>query len=486
LKELWFFMKLSKIFFLSLFLLFFQTTRATELKDLINQYNVLHDVIFCFDNFEKDIFNFIQNKKNKMLESSKWFNGSVPLTDWFDDFSSLQADGNSGVTNKFLPYTQKLIIEPDTRVVFFGDLHGDLDSFMECFEETKNLGLLDENYKIPEKVYFIFLGDYVARGEQGLEILSLLVKFHNQNPGRVFLLRGNHEVLRYSELEKRLEVSPYVKIDSYNYVLKENPCIDILLRRFWLTHCWFDFFPLAIYLGCKDSSGITNFIQCCHAGIEVGYNPKDFLNDDYVQFQMVTELNRETALRDENLAVQMERTNLFALKENPEHEQNKHLVENLNQEDIRRIGFNGLGFLWNDFLNGTYEDEKGEMREFRGIYFDSVRCALAFSNDVTEYYFKKNSSENKILHGCIRGHQHGPPMGYEIAENDGCLKLWGGLVYTLISSFWSASYKQIDLKSFMVLKTANDISEWKIDHYYSSAGEKQFHQKTFNYLDNKF
>ena len=466
-------MKLSKLLFLFFSFLFFQITNAVKLKDLMEQYKEQHDITFCFEDFERDIYKFININKNKMWESSKWLKEKTPSVNWFDNFKELEVVNlNTGVSNKFLPYTEKLIIEPEDKVVFFGDLHGDLDFFIELIGMAGDLGLLDEDYNISspqyKNTYFIFLGDYVARGEKSLEILYLLAKFYNQNPGKVFLLRGNHEVFGLADLTERSE-------------LKEQGAFYRLL----LTHCWFDFFPLAIYLGCKDFNGVTNFIQCCHAGIEVGYNPKEFLNDDNVQFEVIFNLNRKKALCDENIVELVTNNGIFSLKENPEFKLYKYLVENLKPKDIQKMGFNGLGFLWSDFLFDTYENENGEKKEYQGIYFDPVRGAFTFSRDVTEYFFRKYSSENNVLRGCIRGHQHGESMGFELAHNGGCLKLWGGLVYTLISSFWSVSGKRLDLKSFMVLETTPNIFDWKIDHYfaYKTNNEMQISINSFNYFD---
>lgn len=69
-----------------------------------------------------------------------------------------------------------------------GDIHGNFDSLMH-FEEV--LWPLSPTLS-PSKL--LFLGDYVDRGSNGLEVVAYLFAYKVHNPKKVFLLRGNHEV----------------------------------------------------------------------------------------------------------------------------------------------------------------------------------------------------------------------------------------------------------------------------------------------------
>jgi protein phosphatase len=64
-----------------------------------------------------------------------------------------------------------------------GDLHGSIESLLRVFSQ---LGW-------PPKTKFIFLGDYVDRGEHSTEVLLTLYSLKVLFPADVFLLRGNHE-----------------------------------------------------------------------------------------------------------------------------------------------------------------------------------------------------------------------------------------------------------------------------------------------------
>lgn len=69
-------------------------------------------------------------------------------------------------------------------VTIVGDLHGQFFDF---------LTLLDVGGWPPETAY-VFLGDFVDRGHNSVETLSLLLCLKLKYPGHITLLRGNHEV----------------------------------------------------------------------------------------------------------------------------------------------------------------------------------------------------------------------------------------------------------------------------------------------------
>ena len=75
-------------------------------------------------------------------------------------------------------------------VKVIGDLHGQYADLMHLFRvygTPSRLG--DISY-----LDYLFLGDYVDRGEWSLETVCLLLALKVEFPGQVWLLRGNHEV----------------------------------------------------------------------------------------------------------------------------------------------------------------------------------------------------------------------------------------------------------------------------------------------------
>merc|ERR1711976_150700 len=75
----------------------------------------------------------------------------------------------------------------DVKIV--GDVHGQFADLQRLFEQCGH----------PSKTTYLFLGDYVDRGDKSLEVISLLFAYKLKYPDTFHLLRGNHEISAINE-----------------------------------------------------------------------------------------------------------------------------------------------------------------------------------------------------------------------------------------------------------------------------------------------
>ncbi|ABL88972.1 bis(5'nucleosyl)-tetraphosphatase, ApaH [Pyrobaculum islandicum DSM 4184] len=73
--------------------------------------------------------------------------------------------------------TRSLVVEVEGRFTAVGDIHGDYKTLSQIFDEWESP--------------YLFLGDYVDRGDMGLEVVVEVFKLYLE--GKAVVLRGNHE-----------------------------------------------------------------------------------------------------------------------------------------------------------------------------------------------------------------------------------------------------------------------------------------------------
>ncbi|EPR78015.1 Serine/threonine protein phosphatase [Spraguea lophii 42_110] len=130
--------------------------------------------------------------------------------------------------------TEPNVVYVSTPVNICGDIHGQYFDLLNIF---KIIGT-------PPESKFIFLGDYVDRGENSIETITLLLLLKVMYPERIILLRGNHETREISRI-----------YGFYDEVKKTYGSSHI----WWLITEVFEFFCLGAI--------VDGRIFCVHGGI---------------------------------------------------------------------------------------------------------------------------------------------------------------------------------------------------------------------------
>lgn len=152
------------------------------------------------------------------------------------------------ITNEHM---EKVLVKPGEKYLFVGDMHASVHSLIRSLYFWRAAGYIDENLTLADGVSLCFLGDLADRGAYGVEVWYIALSLYIRNPGRVFVIRGNHEEEGLAESYGFGEEIKQ-KYGSQSKLLKD-------FVRFW------NMLPSAVFFLDRNGDGI----QACHGGVPI-------------------------------------------------------------------------------------------------------------------------------------------------------------------------------------------------------------------------
>ena len=135
------------------------------------------------------------------------------------------------------------ILEVSPPITLVGDIHGQFQDLLEIFYQ--------QGYP-KDGISFIFVGDYVDRGLNSVEVFLVLLLLKIQYPQQIFMTRGNHES---------------------SMITKQYGFYDEILRKFGTSVVWQYF--IEVFNTIPLGGLINNKIYCLHGGLSPDNNKID-------------------------------------------------------------------------------------------------------------------------------------------------------------------------------------------------------------------
>jgi serine/threonine-protein phosphatase PP1 catalytic subunit len=125
---------------------------------------------------------------------------------------------------------QPMLLQLRPPVTICGDIHGQYSDLLQIFRQAK----------YPPSTNYLFLGDYVDRGNQGIPVVCLLFALKILFPEQVFLLRGNHECTYINQnfgfYDECIEMYDYDIWRLFSDVFNCLPVCAVIDERIFCVH----------------------------------------------------------------------------------------------------------------------------------------------------------------------------------------------------------------------------------------------------------
>lgn len=151
---------------------------------------------------------------------------SVPIPRFEDAILSELLKGTVQLLQK-----QPVLLHLKAPIYLVGDIHGNIFDLLRIFLTAES----------PPNSRFLFLGDFVDRGQYSIEVVTLLFALQLVYPNHIFLIRGNHEfesVNRFYGFEN--ECNTYYKgtkiYEEFNATFGYMPLAAIVNNKIFCVH----------------------------------------------------------------------------------------------------------------------------------------------------------------------------------------------------------------------------------------------------------
>lgn len=143
-----------------------------------------------------------------------------------------------------------MVVELDQGVKIFGSIHGQFGDLMKFFSSfgTPDNDPTFKNGDIEANDY-LFLGNYVDRGRNSLEVICTLLALKLKFPNSVYLLRGAHE-------DRTINIDEGLGLECHQRLGEDITDPNSIFQK---LNEVFEYFPLAAV--------INDNILCLHSGI---------------------------------------------------------------------------------------------------------------------------------------------------------------------------------------------------------------------------
>ena len=303
-------------------------------------------------------------------------------------------DAKKDIESFSFTYLGKWIVPKDVEILTVGDQHGVFSTTASILDNLRNNQFIDDEMKLRDDIRLVFLGDYSDRGDEGIRVFAtavlLALKNNSQDhPGKVILLRGNHE-----HIERNL-----TDLNFGRELMKMDP--DFEKTNMFETSKIYDeitgeiknayeYLPCGMWIGFKDEL-IPKLKLFSHAGLEIRFDYRPIFNYK----------TEELALCGGTCLQEITRDSL--LDWNTFQSFMKKFVENQFFDKHLKKYFYTVppyyGFLWNDINLGPSSEDVSLSKRGKGIF--------SFSYNLIRSFFElMETSSNAKLAGVVRGHQH--------------------------------------------------------------------------------